>query len=275
MGAKPLESKAQMLIMWKALAQYVEEMLQAGKNVNIKNFGAFAYQIKTELPKIAQRSINPYDKISVQRTERKHVHHLSPQFIVDPKIQSQLTHYAGKDDLDAPRSQTSIYQKGFRMVYCNPYPIAAACMISTDVVKDGLNAFWSAIVDLVNYGRDIDLNFGFCRIQIVDRDLRVRFRKDFRSRVDNKDFEERLKMSNTSCSSFWKTSYDKTWKQSTLGNLVGKPQNHLADAIALKTKALKLMSIDMSSTGVIRAPSNTHSRLRARSRPVMRSRGLY
>jgi len=42
-----------MLIMWKALAQYVEEMLQAGKNVNIKNFGAFAYQIKTELPKIA------------------------------------------------------------------------------------------------------------------------------------------------------------------------------------------------------------------------------
>jgi len=58
-------------------------------------------------------------------------------------------------------------------------------------------------------------------------------------------------MSNTSCSSFWKTDYNKQWASSTLGKLVHKPVTHVADAIALKTTALKLMSIDMHSTGII------------------------
>ncbi len=42
-GAKPLEAKSQLLIMWKALAEYLEEKLLMSKNVNIKGFGAFAF----------------------------------------------------------------------------------------------------------------------------------------------------------------------------------------------------------------------------------------
>lgn len=56
---KPLQPKAQLLIIWKALIQYVENNVRAGKSVNIKKFGAFTYDVETELPKIAQRSISP------------------------------------------------------------------------------------------------------------------------------------------------------------------------------------------------------------------------
>lgn len=125
-GAKPLESKAQMMIMWKALCSYLEEKLTSGKNVNIKGFGAFAFDIKTDLPRIAGRSINPYEKIDIQRKERKHVHKIQPRFVVDPKLQYNLYHYPGKEQVEAAKSQTSIYQKGFQMIYCNPYPISAA-----------------------------------------------------------------------------------------------------------------------------------------------------
>ena len=77
-----------------------------------------------------------------------------------------------------------------------------------------------------------------------------------------------MKMSNTSCSSFWKTDYNKEWARSTLGTLVKKPETNLAEAIALKTMALKMMSIDMSSTGIVRPPSNVYSKLRSKSKPA-------
>ena len=47
------------------------------------------------------------------------------------------------------------------MIYCNPYPIASGCQVGVDVVKDGLHNLWIAISDLINVGKDLDLNFGF------------------------------------------------------------------------------------------------------------------
>ena len=48
-----------MLIIWKALIEYVENNIKAGRSVNIKKFGSFTYDCQTELPKIAKRSISP------------------------------------------------------------------------------------------------------------------------------------------------------------------------------------------------------------------------
>lgn len=221
-GNKPrLErAKAQLLIMWGALSQYIEDKLREGKNVNIKGFGAFAFNIQTDLPRIAQRSINPLAKIGAERTARKHIHHIAPKFVPDNRLAKNLIHWLGKDEIDAPKSQSSVYQKGFHMIFCNPYPIAAASQLPTAVVKDGLEAFFHAVIDLMNFGKDIDLNFGFARIHIIDRNLKAGFKKNFKVEVEDKEFEEKMKMSNTSCSSFWKTSYKKEWQKSTLGNLI-------------------------------------------------------
>ena len=63
-----------MLIVWRALVEYLNNNLKDGKSVNIKNFGAFTYDISTELPRIATKSITPHNDLNDQRLERKHVH---------------------------------------------------------------------------------------------------------------------------------------------------------------------------------------------------------
>ncbi len=43
------------------------------------------------------------------------------------------------------------------MIYCNPVPIAAACLLGKDVVQDALTTIFLAIQDLVKYNKDIVL----------------------------------------------------------------------------------------------------------------------
>ena len=48
-----------MIIISKSLIEYLHNNLKAGKSVNVKAFGAFTFDISTELPRIATRSLNP------------------------------------------------------------------------------------------------------------------------------------------------------------------------------------------------------------------------
>jgi len=74
---KALEPKAQMLIVWRAFITYLNNQLQEGRSVNIRKFGAFVYDIETELPKISYgRSVNINHDVHTERALRKHVHHL-------------------------------------------------------------------------------------------------------------------------------------------------------------------------------------------------------
>ena len=65
------------------------------------------------------------------------------------------------------------------MIYCNPVPIAAACLLGADVVRDCLSTLFLAIIDLIKYGKDISLQFGFCNIRCSGRDLKVYFGNEF------------------------------------------------------------------------------------------------
>ena len=172
---KPLQPKAQFIIIWKALIEYVGNNIRAGKSVNIKKFGSFTFNVETELPKIAQRSISPKVDIFTQRQERKNIHHLKPVFVVDPFLQYHLTRYPGKEEISPAKSQHSIYQKGFRTIYANPVPVAAAACLGKDVVVDGLNTIFLAIQDLIKLDKNIDLAFGFCNVRITGRNLKVVF----------------------------------------------------------------------------------------------------
>jgi nucleoid DNA-binding protein len=65
-----------MMIIWKALIEYLGNNLKAGRSVYIKGFGAFTFDIQTELPKIATKSINIKTDLEDQRLDRKHVHNI-------------------------------------------------------------------------------------------------------------------------------------------------------------------------------------------------------
>ena len=58
----------------------------AGRSVNVKNFGAFTYDVTTELPKIATRNASPKIDLFAKRIERKNIHHMKPVFVVDPGL---------------------------------------------------------------------------------------------------------------------------------------------------------------------------------------------
>ena len=59
----------------------------------------------------------------------------------------------GKEEITPAKSQNTIFQKGFRMIYCNPVPIAAACLMGKDVVQDALDAIFLGIIDLTKFGK--------------------------------------------------------------------------------------------------------------------------
>ncbi len=135
------------------------------------------------------------------------------------------------------------------MIYCNPVPIAAATLLGKEVVNDALNTIFLAIVDLIKYNRDIRLDFGFCRINIVNRGLKVTFTTDYNITCKDKQFEHQMKRAITPVSNTWKSSYTKTFASSTLGTLLSKPNNEVVKTMNEKTLALKMMSLDLSSSG--------------------------
>ena len=65
-----------MQIIWRALITYLDNQLRAGKSVNVKKFGAFTFDIQTELPKISTRKITADSDMHSERAARKHTHHL-------------------------------------------------------------------------------------------------------------------------------------------------------------------------------------------------------
>jgi hypothetical protein len=93
-----------MQIIWKAFIQYVQNNLEEGKSVYIKKFGSFTFDIETELPRVAQRSISPHVTLEEQRQERAHLHKLRPCFVVDSDLQYHLIRYPGKEEITPAKS---------------------------------------------------------------------------------------------------------------------------------------------------------------------------
>lgn len=249
---KPLEPLAQALIIWRAMIEYVQEKLANGKSVNLRSFGVFSFDINTDLPKIATKMINTSHTIEEQRLERKHVHKVRPVFIVDQRLKSALARYPGKEEIDKPKSQASVYQKGFSTIFCNPVPIAAACFLGKEVVESTMNAIFTAVADLTKQGRDLELRFGFANIRILNRDLKVVFKPGFVGQMNQKEFEGKMRQSDMQTSQHWRQTYTQKWAQSSLSKLMQRrPHSPLVKTLAEKTQALKLMSLDMASSGVL------------------------
>jgi len=217
----------------------------------VKTFGCFTYDIETELPKISQRSISPKIDIFTQRQERKNIHHLKPVFVVDEQIKYVLSRFPNKEEISPSKSQHSIFQKGYRCIYANPVPVASAAMLGVDVVKDALSTLFLAIKDLIKLDRNIDLAFGFCNVRFTGRNLKTVFLANLSKTVGHAKFEDQMVRQKSPVSTLWTTKYSDKWGKSTLGSLVKKPNNVVSTTLNEKTHALKIMSLDMSSSGRI------------------------
>lgn len=175
-----------MLVVWKAFCEYLKEKFTAYKGVNVKGFGTFTYEVQTELPKIGidyrEAKMKSFGELIL---EKKSTHKMRPSFVIDPKFKAILSKFKDKEELIKPKSQASIYQKGFQMTYCNPIPIAASCYLNKNVVIDSLNAIFAAIYDLITIGKNIVLKTGFCNIYFMDKNLTYSFAPEIGKTMTN------------------------------------------------------------------------------------------
>ena len=175
-----------MLIVWRSFCEYTKEKLYSYKGVNVKGFGAFTFEVACELPKIGidyrQAKMKTFGELIM---EKKTTHKMRPCFVVDPRYKKNLIRFSDKEELIKPKSQATIYQKGFQMTYCNPIPIAAACYLPKNVINDSLNAIFNAVLDLINIGKNVIVKTGFCNISFFDKNLSYTFNPDLNDIIHN------------------------------------------------------------------------------------------
>ena len=171
--------------------------------------------------------------------------------MVDKDLQALTTRYHGKEQITPARSQRSIFQQGFRMIYANPVPIAIACQMGKEVVDDTRNTIFLAIKDMIKYEYNLLLQFGFANVRLVNRNLKVDFADFLTREVKEKEFETTMRRSNSPVSTLWKTNTQSEFFKSSLGTMIKKPNNEVSEALMQKTQALKWMSMDMSSAARI------------------------
>jgi len=245
---KPLEPKSQLHVIFKSLSEYIKENLASGKSVNLKGFGAFSFEIDSSNVEPAIFSTIDFKKqLDEQRAERKHVHKLRPCFVVDSKLKYLLSRFPNKEEITVPKSQNTVYQQGFGMIFCNAGPIAAASYLGKEVVTSAIQAFIEAVANLTQLGHSLDINFGFCRVKIVNRNLTYSYVKNFSQDLNQTTFESKLKKSEVNTSTFWQNTMQEKWATSNLSQLWKQPDAEKVQNLSEKTLALKIMSLDLNS----------------------------
>ena len=175
-----------MLIIWRAFCEYIKEKLYSYSGVNVKGFGSFTFEATCELPKVGidyrQAKMKTFGELIL---EKKTTHKMRPCFVVDPRYKKNLIRFADKEELIKPKSQASVYQKGFQMTYCNPIPIAASCYLPKNLINDTLNAIFNAVLDSINIGKNVTVKTGFCNINFFEKNLSYNFNPDLNSVINN------------------------------------------------------------------------------------------
>lgn len=247
-----------MLIIWKAFCEYIKEKLYSYTGVNVKGFGAFTFEVACELPKVGMdfkdTKLKSFGELII---EKKTTHKLRPCFVVDQRYKRNLIKFNDKEELTKPKSQASVYQKGFKMTYCNPIPIAASCYLPKNVIIDTLAAIFNSILDLINLGKNVNLKTGFCNITFANLNLSYNFNPDLGKIIENTveseskvifKFNFQFKRGITPVKHTWNNSALNKWSKSILSGLLERPQTPLIKTIDNKTQMLKIMSLDLAST---------------------------
>ena len=83
---------------------------------------------------------------------------------------------------------------------------------------------------------------------MINRKLKVIFADYLTKEVTQTEFEDKMKRMNSPVSTLWKTNQEKMFQTSDLGKMIKKPNLAVTEALGQKTQALKLMSMDFSSS---------------------------
>eukprot|EP00744_Colponema_vietnamica_P001599 GILI01002639.1.p2 GENE.GILI01002639.1~~GILI01002639.1.p2 ORF type:complete len:309 (-),score=64.10 GILI01002639.1:397-1323(-) len=244
---RPVEPTEQMRLIWKGLTEYCRDKLHTCKSVRMNYFGAFSFDIHTttKVPHFPSLNGSPQRPSTSSAVVR---HQIKPIFVVDDELKRYLVHYPGKQQLATTKYPGSLYQQGFQMIYANPVPVAASCLFHKELVASFFTVFFRAVIDLVRLGHNVELDFGFVKIRMIDANLSAVFHPSFTSFVNTLDFQRNMKKSDgRPLSATWTTRTASSW-----GTLIpDRPRTAQVQHISEQTRALRMMSMDFTScTGV-------------------------
>eukprot|EP00828_Plagiopyla_frontata_P040849 TRINITY_DN5651_c0_g1_i2.p3 TRINITY_DN5651_c0_g1~~TRINITY_DN5651_c0_g1_i2.p3 ORF type:complete len:158 (-),score=26.60 TRINITY_DN5651_c0_g1_i2:177-650(-) len=134
------------------------------------------------------------------------------------------------------------------MTYCNAVPIAQSCYLGKDVTKDALDSFIAAVIDLTTLEYNLTIKFNFVNFFIENKNLKYNYEKLFIDQLNDKGYEKKMRKSDMICSEHWNSSYEQKWADSSLSQLLKKPDDKSVRTEYEKTLALKIMSLDLNTT---------------------------
>jgi len=91
------------------------------------------------------------------------------------------------------------------------------------------------------------LDFGYCTISVLKKDLRYAYKTGFVSQLNLTPFENKLRKSAYPTSNIWTSTYQDKWSKSNLNTLFKRPNSPLVKSYNEKTLALKILSLDLNT----------------------------
>uniref|UniRef100_A0A0G4I9G0 CCDC81 HU domain-containing protein n=1 Tax=Chromera velia CCMP2878 TaxID=1169474 RepID=A0A0G4I9G0_9ALVE len=172
-GTNPLDSTRQLLLIWDAMCNYIQEQLEQSRSVCIQGLGTFTFE----------QHVTPTNTDSHFCKDRTI---LRPCFVCDPKLQDKLHRFRPKEELRGEYTNPgTVYQIGREVQYLNFAPIAAGCYVRPDVVRDAIRAMVKAVCNLVSRDYSLVLDFKFCQVRMLDRGLSFTFRQSIKGTAQN------------------------------------------------------------------------------------------
>ena len=148
-----LSPDVQLKLIWKHFSNYIESRLLKGESIKIPNFGVFIFTNNNLLNTISNKEF-------------------TKSFMDVNKL------FTAKLIFQLDKSYTYIL-KSFpdekikkKIINWNPYLISKNCFMSDIVVNDGINSIFKAIYDLVEVGKNLEIELGFFKFNFNNREIK-------------------------------------------------------------------------------------------------------
>ena len=160
-----LSPEVQLKLIWKHFSNYIESRLLKGESIKIPNFGVFIFTnnnlLNTFSNKEFTKSFMDINKLFTAKLifqldkSYRYILKSFPDEKIKKKIMQPLEYFEPK-----------------KVINWNPYLIAKNCFMSDIVVNDGINSIFKAIYDLVEVGKNLEIELGFFKFNFNNREIK-------------------------------------------------------------------------------------------------------
>jgi len=231
-GLAPLDTTRQMLLIWDAMSNYIRENLEAGRSVNVPNFGTLTFE-----PILCEDPFSNKEQVK-----------LRPCLIVNPALKETLYRFPAKEQIRTAPNSGSVYQNGRGATFLNVKPIAAGCYYKQEVISSAIKSLFQGVIDLVKRDYNLHLDFNGLRIIIMNRNLTTKYDGDLVQTVQ------------TTLVKTKPPPISRTWKSAKLSrsmmSFIDRPNSPEMVAMRNRTAHLSILSLDMNSCAMQKSRSS-------------------